>query len=221
MELLIVMGVILTLMALLFAGGLKWRQKAMEDSTTAFIKDLELRIQEYHSIMGRYPPDGLDSEVLSFESQEPLQSGAALAHALGTPLLRREVQPSGVIKEVQDTEPLYRFKQDQLFYKDEDPDEYPDVFELIDPWGNAFHYDNLAKGEEWYSEQSDDTVHLQFCEAHGDDPREIEGEGVDTAGGQNMRKFDIWSHGANGHTEKELITESLCNWTRALEGKTE
>ena len=37
MELLIVMGVILTLMALLFAGGLKWKQKAMEDSTTAFI----------------------------------------------------------------------------------------------------------------------------------------------------------------------------------------
>ncbi len=211
-ELLIVIGIIVVLMGLLVAVGSGLRQRAKEKKTEALLKRIELALANYHSSMGEYPPDGMDSKVVTANGTR-IASAAALTYAIIRPLERRRRLPNGDFRVIGTSEPLLAFSESELTPKLED-DEL--AREIVDPWGQPLHYDNLEGGRSYYNVQSDGGVHLEEPDSHQLDPREEHGGAV-SPGPQNINRFDLWSHGKHGHTEDEVVSETIGNWRLAKE----
>ncbi|MEE8143531.1 MAG: type II secretion system protein [Planctomycetota bacterium] len=211
-ELLIVIGIIVVLMALLTAVGSGLRQRAKEKKAESLLKRIELALADYHGNTAGYPPDGIDSKVVTANGT-PLTSAAALTYAIILPLKRTQRLPTGQLRVIGIGEPLLAISDSELTPKLED-DEL--AREIIDPWGQPLHYDNLEGGKGSYNVQSDGDVHLQEPDSHQLDPREEHGGAV-SPGPQNINRFDLWSHGKHGHTEDEVVSETIGNWRLAKE----
>ncbi len=208
-ELMVAISIVVVLLAMLAIVTLKYRLRAQLDRTRGFVEELRITIQDYKSATGHFPPDGIDGELLSEESRTPLQSGAALAHALTQPYLRKTQRPDGSFAE-ELVEPERPLKRADLLVPDDDG---PQVAELVDVWGNPFHYDCLDTAE-MYSPQGDASVHLVSAAVHQEDPREAVDVAVRAAGPQNVGSYDLWSHGPKGHSSEELPAEAIGNWSQ-------
>ncbi|MCI0652000.1 MAG: type II secretion system GspH family protein [Planctomycetes bacterium] len=204
-ELMIVLGVILLLAAVLIVKGNQWRIESMEKNTMSTIAICEDKILQYHAIFGAYPPDGIDAPVATAEGT-PLKSGAALTYALTQPTRKRQLLPSGEW-DVTLGDPIHKFPMKDLYVDDGDDE----AKELLDAFDNPFHYDCIRTADD-YGVQDDDSVHLKSAPRHGDDPREEAGVAVRTTGAQLPGKYDLWSHGKNGHTAEEELRDVLANW---------
>ena len=213
-ELMIVMGIILTLLGLIFAVGMGAQEKARKSFSRSIVDQIELTLEEFKSTTGYYPPDGFDEELRTTESLEPIQGSSALAFALTQPMILRLRQPDGTFEETE-RRGLHTFKQDQLFVPDEDNSE---LMEIVDGWKQGLHYDRLANGEEDYSIQDSGDVHLNWDHDddsldHLTDPRE-ELAAVTETGPQNLGKFDLWSVGSQGHSIEGDAKHVIGNWQR-------
>ena len=210
-ELLVTISIIFFLFSMLAIAAGPMRERAKRKKTEGMIEQISLALGEYHSKTGRYPSDGIDESVETDEGTR-LKSGAALTFALRQPLKIRKKQPDGSMKVVGEEPPVgIDFKESDLSppYLDD-----PEARELWDGFGEPFHYDRVSGGRKSYSEQDEGDVHLDWDESrvHGLDPREAVGEGVDTSGPQNIGQYDVWSHGADGHTADEEAGDVVANW---------
>ena len=207
-ELLVVITILMFLMGLVFVVAAGARKKANVANTRSLIERLEMMVTNYRADVGSYPPDGMDSELMTREGTE-LRSGAALAHALALPLKIRQLRPGGEVRIISKAA-IGDFSAGELWHMEDDEA----AKELIDAWGEPSHYDNVF-GLDAFSEQGSDIhVHLSLEEGeyeHGEDPRE-DFDVVRTIGIQNANQVDIWSHGKGGHSEQEMPHETIGNF---------
>jgi len=210
----ITIGIISMLFVMLAVAAGPMRIKAKTKKTEGIIGQISLGLETYHSKAGMYPPDGLDDgTTVETEEGTRLESGAALTYAVTRPFRARKKQPDGSFRDLGEQEAVCEFKGDNFsepYLGD------PDAIELLDGFGEPFHYDRLqGTGRETYSRQDSGDVHLGWEErdlVHHGDPREEEELAVSRAGPQNVGQFDLWSHGKNGHTEDEVPEDVICNW---------
>lgn len=205
-ELLVTISIIVTLMALLMASAAGWRARADRAKAESQLQMIQLALENYHSKIGSFPPDGFDREVRTPDGTL-LYSAAALTYALEEPLVVTELLPNGKLREHRTDEVILTFDEGDLFV---DPDD-PQAREVVDPWDNAFHYDSLAGGADAFSEQDSCDIHLKRCDSHGIDPRQA-AELVETPGAQNTGQFDLWSAGAHGHSAESDPSEAITTW---------
>lgn len=211
-ELLVTISIIFFLFSILIVAAGPARERSKRKKSESLIAQVELVLGQYHSKMGHYPSDGID-ETVETEDGTRLKSGAALTFAVRQPLRLFKKQPDGSMRAMGEEPPVgIDFKEGDLTapYLDD-----PDARELLDGFGEPFHYDRVAGGERAFSVQDDGDVHLGWEERgliHGLDPREAAGVAVDNAGAQNIGEFDMWSHGVNGHTDDEEPGDVIGNW---------
>ena len=226
-EILVVISLLVILIAVLVANTIAVGQRAFISSTKTLFRRIDLGMGTYTDRVGFFPPDGMDTtddgqEVVSREGI-PIRSSACLYERLGRDLTVEKPAPGGRVVVERYSSPILRFREMELFRLPDD--EVKTVAELLDAWGVPIHYDRL-EGPNSYSVQDgseEPAVHLEELEYHPLDPREMEGVIVTRAGeGQNIGKFDLWSHGSAGHddpadrnmTDEEQVENSVVNWDR-------
>lgn len=212
-EMLITISIIIFLFALLVVAAGPLKRRSMARKTDGQIQTIGLWLESYKVKAGDYPKDGLDEGgTVETEEGTRLQSGAALTFALLRPVQVVKRQSNGELKKVGEEDPIGEFKENDLGppYLDD-----PEAREFLDGFSLPFHYDHLVGGSSSYSRQDEGDVHLGWEEldlVHGKDPREAVGLGVEFAGQQNVGRFDVWSHGADGHSPDEKPEGVLANW---------
>jgi len=215
-EMMITISIILMLFAMLIVAGGKFQRTAKQRKTEGQIQTLGILLENYKAKAGGYPKDGLDEgDRVETPDGTRLQSGAALTYALLTPVKVVKRQPNGELKAMGEEDPVAggEIKDKDLTapYLDD-----PLARELLDGFDEPFHYDRLAGGPATYSRQDDGEVHLGWDDrqdaVHGPDPREAVGLGVESAGLQNVGRYDLWSHGLGGHSPDERPEKVLANW---------
>ena len=202
-ELMIVISIMMVLFALVIGLVSIAKSKSSIASTKALVEKLSTATTTFQATVGSFPPDGIDSEVVTAGGTR-MQSGAALTLALTTPRPKFKRLADGELQRIGEAEPVLEIRAVDLGQAVGDD---PQAREFLDAWREAIHYDNVQGG---YSPQSDGSYHLVASEKHGGDPRES--EFVMTKGAQNTGRFDIWSHGEGGHSEKELPANALTSW---------
>ena len=211
-ELMITITIIFLLFSMLAIAAGPMRRKARTKKTDGVIYRISLSVAQYHATTGYFPPDGLDGETVETAEGTIRKSGAALTWALTQPVRAMKKQPDGSYKAMGEQEPMGDFKEFTTPYLDD-----PEAIELIDGFGEPFHYDRLTGGRSSYSVQDDGDVHVNWdamaSPVHHDDPREATGEAVENPGPQNVDEYDLWSHGMNSHTDDELPQDVLANWS--------
>ncbi len=213
-ELLVVISIIVLLAGLMvsFVGGSQ--DEANAKATRSLLSRVELAIGNYKGLVGYLPPDGFDSPVKTPEGTE-LKSGAALGFALTQDIPKFVTSPSGK-KGRQGNYPAIcgaNFTSGELYVFEDDPA----AVEILDPWGNPLHYDCLDGGKNSYSlhdadgdyrlELDDDAIEIFYSS----DPRE-EKLVQERTGPQNIGRFDLWSAGPTGYTEKANFESIVANW---------
>jgi len=212
-ELMIVMLILAILMGLVIyaVGGVTARAKS--NRTTAIIRTLETAIQSYYSEFRAYPPDGYDFDVVADGKQ--LKGTAALIYFVGwivpdppgsknfksVKLLAERDMGGGNItfEEVHGGKPFLEVNK-----KDLTP-----WGEVMDGWGNPFHYDNLEidkNGNVRFTPQTGGGWHMSAPKYHNDpDPRVVKNKKQ----GFNPGSYDLWSHGPDGHTQSPKIDDDI------------
>lgn len=215
-EILVVISLMTFLVTVLVTATLNVGQKAYVASTQVLFERIDLSIDRYRDLCGFCPPDGLDGPVVSREGKE-IKSSACLYEYLGRPLQIAKLGTGGkVVVERYDSPVMRGLRSSEI---EMSPDEGVAIAEIRDAWGSPLHYDRL-EGENSFSEQSTADIHLSPPEFHPIDPREQAGVMVVEAGkGQNLGKYDVWSHGRHGHDKPEsdvevstALKETLGNW---------
>lgn len=207
-ELLVTIALIVFLMSMLAVGAGRYLESASAARTEALIARLSLLIENYHSITGDYPPDGLDGADVITSEGTYLTGGAALTHAMVQPLILTEELSSGQTRVIGQNPPIGDFRTDELSAASFGDGE---ARQLLDAWGEPIHYDNVSNGDDSFSAQDLGETHLDWdddYQVHSDDPR-LEP--------QNTNEYDIWSHGSSGHTEEESIEDLIRNWQGGVE----
>ena len=208
-EILVVISVLATLFGLVVATTGGFMGRAAEKATMSMILRTQTWMDEYRSLTGYYPRDGLDSRVRSKEGVD-LRGTAALYVALTEGVVAEEFVGSRT--RWRKHPPVAKIEGGELSL--EDPD-YPGVREIVDGFGTPMHYDNTANGR--YVPQ-DGSVHYPPVEGleHPDDPREGDRE-VD--GHKAVRKrgiqdvgYDLWSHGYHGHEAGTPASLPVATW---------
>jgi type II secretory pathway pseudopilin PulG len=212
-EMLITISIILFLFAMLVVAGGPLKQRSMRSKTEGQIQTIGILLENYKAKAGGYPKDGIDEgDKVETEDGTRLQSGAALTFALVNPVKVLKRQANGELKVMGEEDAVGEFKDTEFgpaYLGD------PQARELLDGFDEPFHYDRLAGGTATYSRQEDGDVHLGWDEQdliHGDDPREKAGLAVASAGLQNVGRYDVWSHGPDGHTKDEKPEAVIANW---------
>lgn len=193
MEILIVVSILITLATIAAVSFQSLMVGTKRKATRSLIRRLQLSIEEYHQITGKYPPDGIDSTVRNQQGVD-LRGSAALRHALTTPI-SYSVMIGGLPRQMR-KEALMKLSESELAEENSD---YPGVREIKDPFGTPIHYDNVKDrfrpqtGAEHYPP-------LEESE-HPPDPRTLglSDGGVATPGAQSS-DYDLWSHGSNEHS---------------------
>lgn len=163
---------------------------AYEQSSRAMILRLREYLETYKRLTGGYPPDGIDTDVEN-EEGTPIRGSACLFHFLTRPIIVEVVQ--GGVPRFKEYEPIIsNFTKTEISAEDS---EYPDAFELIDGWGDPYHYDNTENGK--FEPQGGD-VHTPPRDEDAPDPRDVtfmvRGEAaVPKPGEVQSRGFDLWS----------------------------
>ncbi|HCW43726.1 MAG: type II secretion system protein [Planctomycetia bacterium] len=209
-ELLVTISLIVFLMSMLAVGAGRYLENTSAKATEAQIARIQLYVQEYKSLLGSYPPDGLDGIDVTTEEGTPLTGGSALSHALLNPMLLTMRLPNGEIRVTGEQPPIGEFRSDELYVTEEDSE----ALEIVDSWRNPLHYDNVQRGDKSFSPQSFGETHLDWDDdmfTHMEDSREIE-EISGVVGPQNLGEYDIWSHGSSGHESDEAYSDYISNW---------
>ncbi|MDE0959460.1 MAG: hypothetical protein OSB09_01620 [Planctomycetota bacterium] len=212
-ELLVTISLIVFLMSMLAVGAGKYLETASVARTEALIARVSLLIDSYHSKVGAFPTDGLDGNDLITTDGSFLTGGAALTYTLTQPLILTRTMSNGEIRIVGDEPPMGDFRSDELSPPSDGDTE---ARQLLDAWAEPIHYDDVSAGEKSYSPQSDGESHLDWDDeesVHSEDPRDV-GEATIGTGPQNIKQFDIWSHGSSGHTTDELYDDLISNWEK-------
>lgn len=213
-ELLVVIAILSMLFGLVVATVGSIMGRGAEKSTVALILRLQDWMDEYRSLTGRYPLDGLDSR-LEDDTGYPLRGSAALHYQLSRHVIAEEIY--GTRKRLREVPPIAKFESRELTPTEwEDPD-YPGVKEILDGWGVPFHYDNTENGK---FRPQDGSVHYIYPplpeEDHPDDPREgnreVDGRPVVERPGNQGSGFDLWSHGEHGHDPLLLPSIPIASW---------
>jgi prepilin-type N-terminal cleavage/methylation domain-containing protein len=198
-EIIVVMAIIVTLFALIALGLGAVMGRAAEKATGALITRMKSDLDAYKSLLGSYPPDGLDSPEKN-DQGEIIRGSACLYHYLTKPLVIPE-KNAGQVRKIEHP-PISKFADREL--SKEDPD-HPGVREILDGWKVPIHYDNVEDGE-FHSQRGE--VHFPEVddEEHPADPRdgtvEVDGKPVVEKAGIQGKGYDIWSHAELGHTKK-------------------
>lgn len=207
-EILLVVSILVGLAAIVVisGGGLIGGAKAR--GTKALLERIRLHIEDYRSITGRYPPDGIDWPVRNAEGTE-VKGIAALYHALTTPI-ETEALVGGLPRTVK-SPAVTKFPENELGPVDE---EYPGAREIFDPFGSPLHYDNTVDGR--FQPQSGE-VHIPPVDEdmHPVDPRTLDRKsgGVDHPGRVQTRTYDLWSLGERGwDLDVESPKPPIANW---------
>ncbi|MFN0057991.1 MAG: type II secretion system protein [Planctomycetota bacterium] len=201
-ELMVVISIMLVLASLVFVGIRSAYAKARISRSKSLIERLATATTEYQSTVGSYPPDGIDSAVVTPDGTR-LMSGAALTFALTSPRPKFRRLATGELQLTGEEEAVLELgKKDYMTMDGDDL-----AREVVDAWSQPVHYDNVQGG---YNEQSDESFHLIVFPGHGKDARES--EFVAQKGPQNIGRFDIWSHGVSGHSIDENPKFAITNW---------
>jgi len=198
-ELLVVIAILATLMGMVVVTVGQFIGRAQEKATVSLFDRMTTWIEDYRSLTGGYPLDGLDSRVRATEGAT-LRGVAALYYQLNRSVIAEEIYGSRV--RVREYPKVGQFEGRDVTEKDE---EFPGAQEVLDGWGNAFHYDNTEDGR---FRPQDGSVHYPPVddEEHPIDPRT--GELEDVGGAKPVKErgiqklgYDLWSHGTEGHKE--------------------
>jgi prepilin-type N-terminal cleavage/methylation domain-containing protein len=209
-ELLVVIAILSMLFGLVVATVGQVMGRGYQASTVALILRIQDWMDEYRSLTGHYPLDGLDSRVED-EAGFPLRGSAALQYELSRNVIVEEI--FGTRRRLREVPPIGKFESGELS-GGEDPD-YPGVKEIIDGWGTPLHYDNTENGR---FRPQDGSVHYPPVpnDQHPDDPREgnreVEGKPVVERPGNQGRGADLWSHGEHGHDPLLLPNVPIASW---------
>lgn len=201
-----VIGIIVILITIMVAAFGTHQQKANKRNTQALFHTINLKLQEYRELAGEFPPDGFDAPVETSDNAYPVQSGAALAYFLTRPMVLRTEKSDGSFKETE--RPSLMKLTEKCMRRSDESD--PELVEIVDAWNEPIHYDRVATPDDYSIQESGD-IHFEEVEAHGLDPRE-DPDHVPEVGPQNPGKYDLWSHGPEGHTEEEDLADMINNW---------
>ncbi len=205
-ELLVVVAILATLFSLVVVTVGPFLERAQVKATVSIIRRLESWAEEYRSLKGSYPKDGLD-EPYESDTGTRLRGVGALHYQLSRSVIADDIVGSRV--RLRELPPVASIKSAEL------SDDYDGVFEIIDGFGEPMHYDNVANDR---FVPQDGSVHFPpVTDWHPDDPRAakntIDGkEVVRRRGIQNRGRFDIWSHGPRGHDEEEPECLPMGTW---------
>jgi prepilin-type N-terminal cleavage/methylation domain-containing protein len=205
-EILVVLAIIVLLFSMVTVSVGTFYASAYERSTRAMVLRLREFLDVYKRLTGAFPPDGLDSSVTNQDGIE-LKGSAALHHFLTQPVVVKVVQ-GGVIR-YKEYDPVASTPFTTSELSAEDPGS-PGVFEILDGWGDPFHYDNTEDGE--FVPQGGD-VHTPPIpdEEHAPDPRDVtysvRGEpAVPLPGEVQSKGYDLWSSAGQ---EPDTLDEDL------------
>ncbi|MBN1441164.1 MAG: hypothetical protein JXA90_00575 [Planctomycetes bacterium] len=211
-EIIIVISILVVLGSFILMASQSIYRSAKVRATQALLQRLKLAIDQYYSLKGYYPPDGIDSTVRNEEGVE-LRGSAALYQALSRP--GEYIEMAGGIPQLRRHDALMDFKSADL--SDEHPD-YPGVREIVDAFPTPIHYDNTEDGR--FQPQGGE-VHYPPVEVHPEDPRTLpvsEG-GVVLVGKPQSAGYDLWSHGAREHSTAASVSKELPIATWNLSGQ--
>lgn len=193
------MAIIVTLFSLIAMGLGTVMGRASEKATKALFHRLESYLDEYRSLMGRHPPDGIDS-LEKNDQGEVVRGSACLYYHLTKTLLIPSKE--GGQTRLSQHDPVAKFSDREL--TKEDPD-HPGVREIVDGWGTPIHYDN-TEDEEFHPQRGE--VHFPEVDddEHPPDPRDgtvvVEGRAAVPKSGIQSKGADSWSHATQGHNKK-------------------
>jgi prepilin-type N-terminal cleavage/methylation domain-containing protein len=210
-EIIVVMAILVMLFGLVAVSLSAYLGSAARSATIARISKLELFLDQYKSLTGEYPPDGIDSPERT-QDGIPLKGSACLYYYLSRPVVVQET--IGGRKIPREYPPVGTFKESELSF--EDPD-YPGVRELLDGWDTPMHYDNTTDGK--FISQGGDVHYPPVPESeHPPDPRDmrfvVDGEPVVSKEGVQSRSFDIWSHSEQGHDLELPPSIPIATWNK-------
>lgn len=195
-EIMVVMAIVVMLFGLVAVSLSQYLGKASKSATVALILKLEQHLDEYKSLTGHYPPDGVDSVVRTDDGVD-IKGSACLYYFLSRPVVT--VRKIAGRTEKREHPAIASFKATEL--GPEDPD-VPGVRELVDGWATPIHYDNTEDGV--FRPQRGE-VHIMPIpdDEHPSDPRDgsvvVDGTPAVVKEGIQSKSFDIWSHGQQGH----------------------
>lgn len=210
-EIIVVMAILVMLFGLVAVSLSAYLGSAARSATIARISKLELFLDEYKSLTGDYPPDGIDSPERTKDGV-PLKGSACLYYYLSRPVV---VQDNiGGRKIPREYPPVGTFKESELSPEDSD---YPDVRELLDGWDTPMHYDNTTDGR--FIPQGGDVHYPPVPDSeHPPDPRDmtfvVDGEPVVSEEGVQSKSFDIWSHSEQGHDLELPPSTPIATWNK-------
>ncbi|MCX7703155.1 MAG: type II secretion system GspH family protein [Planctomycetota bacterium] len=210
-ELIVVVLILSILMGLVVYAVSGITSRAKFNRTMSLIRNLEAAIQAYYSEFRAYPPDGYDFDVVV--DGHKLKGTAALIYFLGWIVadppgsgnfkkvtLKQEVDMGGgkiTYADVHGGKPFYDVNRNDL----------TKWGEVMDGWGNPLHYDNVEpdkNGKIWFTAQTGGGWHMNPPKYHNDpDPRVAKNKPQ----GFNPGSYDLWSHGADGHTQSPKVDD--------------
>jgi type II secretory pathway pseudopilin PulG len=206
-EVLLVVGILVALMAFALVASGSVMEQTRTRATKSIIERLKLLIEEYRSIAGQYPPDGMDFPVKNSDGTA-VQGCAALHNAL-TSKVSVVMMVAGRPRKI-DYDPVATFKEGEL--SEPDP-RYPGAREILDGFGSPFHYDSTAEGK---LRPQGGGVHIppQSDDTHPPDPRTLplDQGGVRSPGHVQSTAYDIWSYGKRGCDMSEKPTALIASW---------
>lgn len=218
-EMMAVIAVLGILMSILIYGLAQYRRKAFQEGTRGMILTIKAALDGYCSTYGRYPPDGYDSIVKRGKggSGKVIKGTQCLVMYLCLPTTQ-EVEVGQDVR-THEHKPFLSDPSLDMLSGEGDLDDRlnnPNT-ELVDKYGNALHYDNVAPIDEQgtivVSQQSDS--HLESGSSamvKAPDPREVPGSGgkgkAPAVQAKNKGGYDLWSHGFKIADSSDDIT----NW---------
>lgn len=213
-EIMVVMAIIVALFSIVGATAGTLRSKAAHKATVAMIEKIVLALDEYKSLTGTYPPDGIDYPVQTTDGHE-IKGSACLYYFLTVKPWKARDVVAGKVR-LYEVPPKLDLRASEV--STEDPD-YPGVHEVLDGFATPIHYDNTEDGK--FMPQGGEVHYPPLDERdHPPDPRlgDLVVDGVPAvrrAGIQSVG-YDLWSHGVAGH-EMDTVSLPIGTWNYTKE----
>ena len=210
-EMLVVIAILSTLFGLVVVTVGSITGRAQQKASVSLFLRMQSWIDEYRSLTGFHPRDGLDSRVRIADGGTLLRGSAALYYQLSRSVITEEIYGSRV--RPREYPKVGEFGGREVTEEDE---EFPGAQEILDGWGNPFHYDNTEDGR---FRPQDGSVHYPAVdeEFHPEDPRTGELDAVagvkpvERSGIQSLG-YALWSHGTEGHKDDDERSLPLASW---------
>lgn len=211
-ELLVVIAILSMLAAFVVVTVGDFLGRAYEKSTVSLVQRLQQWMDEYRTLTGSYPADGLDAPLADADNQ-PLRGSAALYYQLSRTIIAEEIY--GTRRRAREHPVIAKFEGSEV---GDEIEVYPGLHEIYDGWGTPIHYDRLESGG--YQPQGGEAHYPELDEhEHPPDPRlgefKVEGAPVVPKIGPQGRGFDLWSHGESGHEMEQKPTRPVGSWNAA------